>query len=575
MWYFGQINHTESTSSALSLPFGAIDDSVGAALTTDATRRSPSPRRLTGGVLGALLLVATLGTTMVAWVGSPAAAGAGPIVTPIERSGAPAQEPVPAPEPVDVPAPRTYSEQLARGTSSSRSGTTGVVPHQPYNYWSWPESGYEEISDTLTVQEADPQGHYYWAHSFILRGGDQGYSGLQVGSAPQNTKIAMFAIWGATAAEGASCRTYDNEGSGWTCRVDPYQWLAGRPYELRTVRDEITPQGTWIKGTIIDTVTGVVTVIGRIRVPPTWGDMVGFSSWTEWFGPALPTCAAFPRSRVTWDAPRAIAAGGRVDRPGLSEALVQSTHPAKACPSHTFITTGARRAVVQTVTATPWAPFVSWSTLVDRQYRDVVGRAPTAAERDGWTPDLTSGARRPGEVVATLRRSRDNVTFVDPVARLYYAYFRRSPDAAGLAYWVGERRQGRRSLVAVSSSYASSAEFKRTYGALTDSAFVDLVYRNVLGRSGDAAGRAYWTNELTSGRKSRGGVMVAFSESAEHRTIRAMTVDASVLHILVLGRAPTAAEFYVTVDEVGQGMSWATLAHTLLVSAEYGRRISG
>lgn len=571
------MNHTASTSFVLSLRSEAVSDPDSDALSSDARRRFPprSPRRLIGRVPGALLVVATVVATAVAWVGGPAAAAGGPVATPIGQSGALAQEADLAPEPMDVPVPRTYSDQLARGTSSPRSGATGVVPHQPYSYWSWPESGYEEVSATLTVQDADPQGHYYWAHSFRLRGGDQGYSGLQVGSAPQGTKIALFAIWGATAAEGASCRTYDNEGSGWTCRIDPYQWVAGRPYVLRTVRDQITAEGTWIKGTIIDTVTGVVTVIGRIRVPPTWGDMVGFSSWTEWFGPALPTCAAFPRSRVAWDEPRAIAKGGRVDSPALREGVVQSTHPAKACPSDTFITTGARRADVQTVTPTPWAPFASWSTLVDRQYQDVVGRAPTAAERDSWTPDLTSGARRPGEVVAALRRSRDNVAFVDPVARLYYAYFRRSPDPAGLSYWVGERRRGRRSLVSVSSSYASSAEFQRTYGALTDSAFVDLVYRNVLGRSGDAAGRAYWTNELSSGRKSRGGVMVGFSESAEHRNARAVIVDASVLHILVLGRAPTAAEVYVTVDEVGRGTSWATLAHTLLVSAEYGRRISG
>lgn len=524
----------------------------------------------------------------VAWAGDPAAAvTGGPVATPTDQAGEPAQDEQLTPEPTEVPARRSYSDQVARETSSrsgepnqrsgetdQRSGATGVVPNLPYSNWSWAESGYAEISETLTVADADPRGHYYWAHSFVLQGGDQGYSGLQVGSAPQGTKIALFAIWGATEAEGPSCRTFDDEGSGWTCRIDPYQWVAGRPYELRTMRDEITAEGTWIKGTIIDTVTGAVTVIGRIRVPPTWGDMVGFSSWTEWFGPGLPTCDAFLRSRVAWDEPRAIAEDGRIDAPALRGGTVGGTNPIQACPSDTFITAGARGADVQTITPTPWAPFASWSTLVDSQYQDVVGRTPTAVERASWIPDLTSGSRRPGEVVATLRRSRDNATFVDPVARLYRAYFQRQPDPGGLAYWAGQRRRSRRSLVAVSSFFALSPEFTRTYGGLSDSRFVDLVYRNVLGRSGDAEGRTYWTGELSSGRRSRGALMVGFSESAEHRNAQAATIDASLLHILLLGRAPTAAELEATSDAVRQGTSWATLAHTLLVSSEYGRRIS-
>ena len=48
-----------------------------------------------------------------------------------------------------------------------------------------------------------------------------------------------------------------------------------------------------------------------------------------------------------------------------------------------------------------------------------------------------------------------------------------------------------------------------------DAAFVDLVYRNVLARPPDPAGRAHWAGGLDSGRLTRGGVMIGFSESAE------------------------------------------------------------
>jgi hypothetical protein len=98
--------------------------------------------------------------------------------------------------------------------------------------------------------------------------------------------------------------------------------------------------------------------------------------------------------------------------------------------------------------------------------------------------------------------------------RLYTAYFSRLPDLKGLAYWVGKLQTGT-PLRTVSSSFAASSEFKRTYGSLNNDAFVDLIYRNVLGRPGDASGRAYWIGQLNANRQTRGGVMIGFSESNE------------------------------------------------------------
>jgi len=72
-------------------------------------------------------------------------------------------------------------------------------------------------------------------------------------------------------------------------------------------------------------------------------------------------------------------------------------------------------------------------------------------------------------------------------------------------------------LIAVSEQFAGSPEFVDTYGALDDAAFVDLVYRNVLDRTPDSGGFAHWTGQLATGAMSRGGVMLAFSDSAEFK----------------------------------------------------------
>lgn len=187
------------------------------------------------------------------------------------------------------------------------------------------------------------------------------------------------------------------------------------------------------------------------------------------------------------------------------------------------------------------APFATPAALVDRQFRDLVGRPPTASERTTWLPRILLGTHSRADLVASLRASHENRTNVDPVARLYRAYFLRIPDRPGLQHWIARKRGGT-SLNQISQSFAASVEFRTRYGALTDRQFVDRIYQNVLGRPGEASGVAFWTGELTSRRRTRGQVMVGFSESSEYRTRQARSVDVSVIVIALLRRAPTPAE---------------------------------
>ncbi len=102
------------------------------------------------------------------------------------------------------------------------------------------------------------------------------------------------------------------------------------------------------------------------------------------------------------------------------------------------------------------------------------------------------------------------------VQRLYRAYFLREPDADGFAYWMQMRARGT-TLGAISSAFTQSREFQRDYGPLDDRGFIDLVYRNVMGRAPDADGYAYWTDLMRRGVLGRAGLMLNFSESPEYR----------------------------------------------------------
>lgn len=225
-----------------------------------------------------------------------------------------------------------------------------------------------------------------------------------------------------------------------------------------------------------------------------------------------------------------------------------------------------------------WAPFTTPHALVSQQYRDILGRAPSAAEQSDWVARLMARETTRGDLVATLRASADNTTNVDPVARLYKAYFLRTPEPGGLGYWITARRGGR-SLLSISEFFAQSAEFRDRYGSLSNAEFVNLVYLNVLGRAGDQGGVAFWNDQLDRGLRSRGSLMTGFSESPEYVAGQQHHVTVAVLFVFLLGRAPTPAELaaYVEVLTVGADAplpyTVATFAEEIMRSAEYARRV--
>jgi len=95
----------------------------------------------------------------------------------------------------------------------------------------------------------------------------------------------------------------------------------------------------------------------------------------------------------------------------------------------------------------------------------------------------------------------ENVPTEEEVAKLYVATFNRAPDSAGLDYWVNDSGL---KLSEIAMSFFDQQETQRTYPpSTTTEAFITTVYRNLFNREPDAAGLAYWKNELDSGSFSR------------------------------------------------------------------------
>ena len=104
------------------------------------------------------------------------------------------------------------------------------------------------------------------------------------------------------------------------------------------------------------------------------------------------------------------------------------------------------------------------------------------------------------------------------ISLLYSAGLGRDIDDGGLKYWAGVLNSGQ-SLSHIAAGIISSDEFTARFGhspSMNNTDFVDVLYKNVLHRSADAGGSAYWADVLSHG-QNRADVLVSFAVSAENR----------------------------------------------------------
>ena len=162
-------------------------------------------------------------------------------------------------------------------------------------------------------------------------------------------------------------------------------------------------------------------------------------------------------------------------------------------------------------------------------YNNVLGRDPESAGEAYWLNELSNGATR-AEVAAGFSESNEFVDLTeatnayylssgmplgltDDVFRLYQATLDRNPDMPGLMGWLNFLGTGQPKVV-VAEGFVSSTEFQTTYGGLSDSDFINLLYNNVLDRDADPVGEVYWLGEIANG-ATRAEVVLGFSDSPE------------------------------------------------------------
>nr|WP_305852518.1 ExeM/NucH family extracellular endonuclease [Verticiella sp. GG226] len=103
--------------------------------------------------------------------------------------------------------------------------------------------------------------------------------------------------------------------------------------------------------------------------------------------------------------------------------------------------------------------------------------------------------------------------------RLYEAAFDRAPDLGGVSYWTRALDGAEGDVTWLARGFLASDEFTQSFGqyqSLSNDAFIDLLYANVLGREAEDGGASYWLDALESG-MARENLLASFSESGENR----------------------------------------------------------
>lgn len=101
---------------------------------------------------------------------------------------------------------------------------------------------------------------------------------------------------------------------------------------------------------------------------------------------------------------------------------------------------------------------------------------------------------------------------VQRLSELYVAFFNRVPDSDGLYYWLSQFKSGTTVNQIAESFYNAGVQYTSLTGfssTMTSTDFINVVYRNVLGRTegADTGGLKYWTDQLATGVETRGSLV--------------------------------------------------------------------
>ena len=184
---------------------------------------------------------------------------------------------------------------------------------------------------------------------------------------------------------------------------------------------------------------------------------------------------------------------------------------------------------------------VSTTVFVQSYYENLLRQQAEASEVNGLVASIDAGTQTRQGVVVDAINSTDVQSNLAPIIRMYDDIFDRNPDDPGFDFHVGLLRDGI-SFQVITNSVLDAPEFALKYGQQTSQDFVEFLYQDILGRTGETAGINYWVNVLDNANITRGDALAYFLESNENINAEIQEVLIDLAYLGTQGRFATEAE---------------------------------
>lgn len=192
-------------------------------------------------------------------------------------------------------------------------------------------------------------------------------------------------------------------------------------------------------------------------------------------------------------------------------------------------------------------------------YEDVLGRAPDPDGLAYWASLLDQGTAISSVADSIAHSAEYYANFV--IKPAYHTLLGRAADDAGLAYWTQQMQNGLTDQELEAGFVASDEFFKNAGG--TNIAWIDSIYKLLLGRSADTSGETYWNGQLTAG-ATRLEVAERIAGSTENDT---QLINGDYLHYL--GRAADPGGLSYWLKQFADGATNEDVIAGFTGSAEY------
>jgi PKD repeat protein len=199
------------------------------------------------------------------------------------------------------------------------------------------------------------------------------------------------------------------------------------------------------------------------------------------------------------------------------------------------------------------------SSFLNVLYQYALNRPIDMAGLQAWIQALQAGMSRTDVVTAVLNSPESDT---DQVQALYQRFLGRAADPTGLQTFVTALEQGT-PYTQVIADLIASPEYS-PYPTDPNQVYVGQLYKDLLNRSADAAGLAFFTGELDNGTATRQHVVQAILSSGEYHTDVVQALYTELLH-----RSADPAGLSALTTLFAQGGTDEQVAATLAGSGEY------